>query len=153
LFKHFQLVWWCVCIHYFDCTLVSAFTNETQVSSPVTRMMWLRNSSSSLWHRSKNIYKFRCPLLRFVRTPDHFRNPSRAKLVTAWPNDDDLVKHKTWNLWKFLWKFWNFQAPSFTRSSPTAMADEFALHHDICSPTSEHSAPLSYSSFTPYIGP
>jgi hypothetical protein len=26
----------CVYIHCFDCSLVSAFTNETQVSSPVT---------------------------------------------------------------------------------------------------------------------
>jgi hypothetical protein len=25
----------CVCIHCFDCSLVSTFTNETQVSSPV----------------------------------------------------------------------------------------------------------------------
>jgi hypothetical protein len=29
----------CVCIHCFDCSLVSAFTNETQVSSLVTHMM------------------------------------------------------------------------------------------------------------------
>jgi hypothetical protein len=29
--------------------LVSTFANETQVSSRDTRMMWLRNSSPSLW--------------------------------------------------------------------------------------------------------
>jgi hypothetical protein len=29
----------CVCTHCFDCYLVSTFTNETQVSSPVTRML------------------------------------------------------------------------------------------------------------------
>jgi hypothetical protein len=29
----------CVCIQCFDCSLVSTFTNETQVSSTVTRMM------------------------------------------------------------------------------------------------------------------
>jgi hypothetical protein len=29
----------CVCIHCFDCFLVSTFTNKTQVSSPVTQMM------------------------------------------------------------------------------------------------------------------
>jgi hypothetical protein len=29
----------CVCIHLFDCSLVSTFTNETQVSSPGTQMM------------------------------------------------------------------------------------------------------------------
>jgi hypothetical protein len=29
----------CVCMHYFDCSLVSAFTNETRVLSPVTRTM------------------------------------------------------------------------------------------------------------------
>jgi hypothetical protein len=40
----------CVCIHCFDCFLVSAFTNETHVSSPVTCTMWLRNSVPSLWY-------------------------------------------------------------------------------------------------------
>jgi hypothetical protein len=29
----------CVCIHYFEWSLVSAFTNETQISSPVAHMM------------------------------------------------------------------------------------------------------------------
>jgi hypothetical protein len=29
----------CVGIHRFDCSLVSTFTNETHVSSPVTRTM------------------------------------------------------------------------------------------------------------------
>jgi hypothetical protein len=43
----------CVCIHCFDCSLVSIFINETQVSSLVTCMMWLRNSSSSMWYHSK----------------------------------------------------------------------------------------------------
>jgi hypothetical protein len=32
-----------VCIHCFDCSFVSTFTYETQVSSPVTHTMWLRN--------------------------------------------------------------------------------------------------------------
>jgi hypothetical protein len=42
-----------VCIHCYDCSLVSTFTNETQVSLPVTHMMWLRNLSPSLWYRCK----------------------------------------------------------------------------------------------------
>jgi hypothetical protein len=29
----------CVCIHFFDCSLVSTFANETHISSPVTHMM------------------------------------------------------------------------------------------------------------------
>jgi hypothetical protein len=62
-----------VCIHCIDCSLVSVFTNETQVPSPVTRMMWLRNSSPSLWYRSKKS--------AFYATREHFRNPSFAKLV------------------------------------------------------------------------
>jgi hypothetical protein len=49
LFKLFQLVGEC------DCSLVSKYTNKIQVSSPVTCIMWLRNSSPSLWHRSKNV--------------------------------------------------------------------------------------------------
>jgi hypothetical protein len=44
------------CLHpcCFDCFLVLTLTNETQVSSPVTHMMWLRNSLPSLWYCSKN---------------------------------------------------------------------------------------------------
>jgi hypothetical protein len=36
-----------VLIHCFDCPLVSTFTNETQVLSSVTHMIWMRNSSPS----------------------------------------------------------------------------------------------------------
>jgi hypothetical protein len=45
-----------VCIHCFDCYFVSTFTNETQVSSPVPRTLWRRNSSPSLWYCSMNIF-------------------------------------------------------------------------------------------------
>jgi hypothetical protein len=45
----------CVCIHCFDCCLVSIFTNETQVSSPVTGTTRLKNSSPSLWYRSEKL--------------------------------------------------------------------------------------------------
>jgi hypothetical protein len=44
-----------VCIQCFYCSLVSTFTNDNQVSSLVIRNMWLRNSSPSLWHRSKQV--------------------------------------------------------------------------------------------------
>jgi hypothetical protein len=71
----------CVCIHCFDCCLVSAFTNETLVSSPVTRMMWLRNSSPSLWYHSKKPKPK--PFSAFMCTCEHFQNPSCAKLVIA----------------------------------------------------------------------
>jgi hypothetical protein len=65
----------CMCIHYFDCSLISTFTNEIQVSSSVTRMMWMRNSSPSFWYRSKKSQS-RSHSLCFVRTHEHFRNPS-----------------------------------------------------------------------------
>jgi hypothetical protein len=45
--------------------------------------MWLRNSSPSLWYRSKKIKAERCHYLRFVCTCEHFRNPYCAKLVIA----------------------------------------------------------------------
>jgi hypothetical protein len=48
--------------------LVSAFTNETQVSLPVTHMMLLRNSSPSLWYRSKNKSKLK-PFCVFCAHP------------------------------------------------------------------------------------
>jgi hypothetical protein len=42
-----------LCIHCLDCSLVSTFKNGTQASSPVTRMMWLRNLSPFSWYHSK----------------------------------------------------------------------------------------------------
>jgi hypothetical protein len=42
-----------MCVHPLLCSLVSTFTNETQVSSRVNFTMWLRNSSSSMCNRSK----------------------------------------------------------------------------------------------------
>jgi hypothetical protein len=50
----FGLLGECVCIHYFDCSVVSTFTYKTQVSSPVTCMMSLRNSLPSFWYSPKN---------------------------------------------------------------------------------------------------
>jgi hypothetical protein len=38
-FNIFGLFGECVCIYCFDCSLVSTFTNETQLSSPVTRTL------------------------------------------------------------------------------------------------------------------
>jgi hypothetical protein len=61
----------CVRIHCFNCSLVSTFTNKTQVSSPVTRTMRLRNSSPSLCH-SKNVHKNRSHSLCLMLTHDHF---------------------------------------------------------------------------------
>jgi hypothetical protein len=76
LFKLLRLFWWmCVCMHFLDCSMVSTFTNETQVSLPVT--MRLRNSSLSLWYRSKN------HSVRFVHTSEHFRNPFCVELEAA----------------------------------------------------------------------
>jgi hypothetical protein len=37
--------------HWPECYLLSTFRNETWISSPVTRTMWLRKSSLSLWYR------------------------------------------------------------------------------------------------------
>jgi hypothetical protein len=101
----------CVCIHWFDCSSVSTFTNETQVSSHVTRTMWLRNCHlCGIALKSQS----RSHSLRFVRTHEFFRNPSCAKLVIVWHNCDNLVEKSAWVLWKFTRKFWNCEAPSFT---------------------------------------
>jgi hypothetical protein len=49
----FWVVLW-ICVYpLLYCSLVSTFTDETQVLSPV--MMWLRNSLQSLWHCCKNV--------------------------------------------------------------------------------------------------
>jgi hypothetical protein len=133
LFKLYGLFGECVCIHFF-CSLVSIFTNESQVSSPAARTMWLKNSSQSLWFHSKNIYKSRSHSQRFMRTREHFRNPSCAKLVIV-SLTDNLAGKSAWNVWRFTRKFWNCEAPSFTNSfgheqdhHSLQMADHFALH-------------------------
>jgi hypothetical protein len=74
----FDLFGECACIHCFDCSLISTFTNETQVSSPV--MMWLRNSSLSLLYCSK---KSQSPShsLHFVSTYEQFWNLSCAYII------------------------------------------------------------------------
>jgi hypothetical protein len=42
-----------MCIHCFDCSLVSPFINETQILSSVTYTMRLTDSTTSLWFLSK----------------------------------------------------------------------------------------------------
>jgi hypothetical protein len=64
----------CVCIQWFDCLLFSTFTNETHVSSPVTRMMWPRNSLPFCGTALKS--QGRSHSLHSVYTHDHFQNPS-----------------------------------------------------------------------------
>jgi hypothetical protein len=68
----------CVCVHCFDCSLVTTFTNETQVSSPVICAMWLRNSLS-LWYYCRK-FKSRIHSLRSVCAREHFRNLSCVNL-------------------------------------------------------------------------
>jgi hypothetical protein len=103
----------CVCIHSFDCSLVSTFTNKTQVSSSVICMMWLRNSLPSLWYHSKNDKAE--AILCASHTCDHFRNSSCTKFVMiAYSNCANLIENSESDLWKFTQKFWNCQALSVT---------------------------------------
>jgi hypothetical protein len=44
--------------------------------------------------------------LRFMRTSEHFWNPSCAKHAIAWRNCDNLIENSALNLWKFTQKFW-----------------------------------------------
>jgi hypothetical protein len=142
LLKLFQLVGDCVCIHCFESFLVSTFTNETQVSSPV--MMWLRNLSPSLWYCLKKVYKSWSNCQHFVHTHE--------------PNCDNLLQNIAWNLLKFTRKFWNCKALSFTnflstlwtRSSLTTdgWLTNWLLIVNICSLIFEPSTLLSYTSFT-----
>jgi hypothetical protein len=55
------------------------------ISSPVTYMMWLRNSSPFLWCHSKENQNW-SHSLHYVHTCEHFQNnPSCAQLVIAEP--------------------------------------------------------------------
>jgi hypothetical protein len=125
-----------VCIHCFDSSLVSTFTNETQVSSPVTRTVWLRNTSTSLWDHSKKSSKPK-PFFAFCTHPRVFSEPILLKTCDSLACDN-LTEKNSWNLWKFTSKFWKCEAPSFTNFLVNTLnkivthyrrpADHFALH-------------------------
>jgi hypothetical protein len=144
-----------VCIHCFDRSLVSAYTNETQVSSLVTRTMWLRNSLSSLWYRSKRVYKSRSHCLRFVPTHEHFRNPSSVKLGIIFytlvheicgnsHESSEIVKRRLSQIfWLKLWK----RSSLTTDGRPLRSSSWTSLR----SPIFEYPTPLSYSSLTHYV--
>jgi hypothetical protein len=74
----------CVCIHCFDCSLVTTFTNETQILSPVTCMMSLKNSLPYLWYCYKK-WKPK-PFSAFCMHPWAFLEPITRK---TW--DDNLA--------------------------------------------------------------
>jgi hypothetical protein len=94
----------CMRIHCFDCSLISTFTNETQVSSFV--MILLRNSSLSLrYHSKKSKPK---PFSTFRVHLWAFSKPILHKTC------DSLIENSAWNLWKFTQKFWNHEVSSFT---------------------------------------
>jgi hypothetical protein len=120
----------CVCVHCLDCLLVSTFTNETQVSSPVSHKMWLRTSLPSLWYRSRKV-KVETILWIFCTPMSIFR----THLVQ---NCDNPVENSAYSLWKFTQKFWNCEVPSFTnflvstlnKMHSLQMADHFTLHCD-----------------------
>jgi hypothetical protein len=159
LFNLYNLFGERVCIHCFGCSLVSTFTNETQVSSSVTHIMWLRNLSPSLWYCSKN--QSRSYSLHFVRTHEYFRNTSCTKLAIVSlkviipqrivreicgnsHESSEIVKHRLSHIfWSTLW----------TRSLLTTEGQPLrsSLWTFVCLSISEHPTPLSYSSFTHYI--
>jgi hypothetical protein len=60
-----------------------------------------------------------------------FWNSTCVKLVTAWPNCDNLIQNSEWNLQKFITHY---------RWLTTLL---FIIN--ICSPIFEHSIPMSYS--------
>jgi hypothetical protein len=100
----------CLYIHCFDCSLVSTFTNETQVSSSVTRMMWMRKLWRSLWYRSKKIKPK--SFSAFYPYPSEFSEPILCK-TCDWLTCHHLIGNRAWNLWNFTRNFWYCEAPSF----------------------------------------
>jgi hypothetical protein len=100
----FILFYECVCIHCFYCSLISTFTNESQVSSPVAHTLPLGNLFPSLCHS----YRLKKSKLKqfsvfFTCTCEHFKNPYCVKHVIVYPKHDDLIENSAWNLWRF----WN----------------------------------------------
>lgn len=79
-------------IYYFQCSLASTFTLETQVSSLFTRTMWCRNllHVSSITPRSFSQRSSHC--VGFVSTHEQFRNTSWAELIITKVNYDNLLE-------------------------------------------------------------
>jgi hypothetical protein len=143
----------CVFSHCFDCCLISKFMYDTQVSSPVTFTVRLRNSLPCLWYRWKKSRLFSVLYIPVVIFETHFAQ----KLWQPSLIEIHLIEKRAWNLWKFAPKFWNYGAPSFTNflintwnktlqmaSWPLCLPWWTFVHL----PISEYSTPVSYSSFT-----
>jgi hypothetical protein len=138
LFKLFRLVWW-MCVHPLLCLLFSFSIHKWNpgfitCDSYSVIEKFIAILVVLLW---KSKLK---PFLRFVCTGEHFLNPSCAKLVIAYSNFYNLVENSAWNLLKFTWKFWNCEAPSFTKFLVNTLnkmithyrwpVDYFALHRE-----------------------
>jgi hypothetical protein len=148
--KLFSLFHECVCIHCFDCSLVSTFINETQNSSPVTHTMWLWNSSPSSWYCSKNV-KFK----------------AEAILCILWAPMSIFGTHLAQNLWYpsltviILYTTVreicgnSHESSEIVKRRPSPILNKIIGHYrqpttsllimNICLPIFEHSTPLSYS--------
>jgi hypothetical protein len=88
-------------IHCSNYSLVSTFTNETKVSSPITRTMSLRNTFPSLWSYYKSqVDGILCTSVSVFET-------CVAVNMKAQPDCDNLVGNNAWNVWKFMRMFWN----------------------------------------------
>jgi hypothetical protein len=154
MFKLFQLVWW-MCVHPLLWLLFGFnITNKTLVSSPVTCMMWLRNSSPSSWYHSKKSQS-QSHSLCFVCTLEHFHNPPCTKLVIALPNCDNLVEcMKFVEIYMTVLKLWSVVFHNTLVNTSNNIITHYTwpttslFSVNICSPIFEHSTPLSYSSFT-----
>jgi hypothetical protein len=110
----FGLLGECVCIHCFDWALVSTLTNETHVSSPVTHKIWLKENHCHLCGIALNKSKPKSWSAFYVHLwafSEHIlRKTSDSLRLTV----IIITENSVWNLWKFIWKFWKYEAPSFT---------------------------------------
>jgi hypothetical protein len=99
------------------------------------------------------------PLSVFLCAPMGIFWTHLVQNLIAYSNSGDLVESSTWNLWKFAWKLWNYETPSFTNLFGNALKNIITHYKwlttslfivNICLPIFEHSTQYFYRSFTHY---
>jgi hypothetical protein len=118
-----------VCIHCFECSFGFNIHKWNHVSSPVTHMMWLRNSSPYSWYHSKKSkpksfsafcvhtweqnVKFLKILIEVLKLwSTHFLVKTSNKIIIHYKVDHSAFHHK--HMLTHLWTFYTTVLISFT---------------------------------------
>jgi hypothetical protein len=119
-----------------------------QHSTPLVHVCYTYDVIEKLWYRSKK-YQSQSQFLRFVRTREHFRNPSCVKFTIAKSNCVNLIESVEIHM-KVL-KLSSTVCRNFVVVTNFKCPTTLLFIMNSCSPIFEHSTPLSCSSYIHYI--